>query len=363
MFSNNQKISVRQLKRLLVMDWIGKISLLLPRFIVQSSGKDLILSLILGVGITAVYTCIVCYLSRYITRSFGGYVELRLGRASAFALCLVYWSYMFVNLLYITRVFGAVTRQYMLPELSENIPCILMLLGGFYASMDPKERRGRIAEVLYPFVLIPLLILLVIASFGVQSEYFTYESANFNAVTMKQSFQVFTAFGGVSLILFEAPFIQKSGMRLRTTLKGLMITAIGIGAAILIGIGSFGDQGMKALRWPVVTLMSNVDIPGGFLQRFDILFLALLLMSFFVAASTGIFYLNLIFKEMFKQPEEKHYHFLMLILSIASVLWCKNVEIAQQLFLTVNCYLLIPIMAVFTVIFAILEWEKRRRSK
>ena len=74
MFSNNQKISVRQLKRLLVMDWIGKISLLLPRFIVQSSGKDLILSLILGVGITAVYTCIVCYLSRYITRSFGGYV-------------------------------------------------------------------------------------------------------------------------------------------------------------------------------------------------------------------------------------------------------------------------------------------------
>ena len=163
MFSNNQKISVRQLKRLLVMDWIGKISLLLPRFIVQSSGKDLILSLILGVGITAVYTCIVCYLSRYITRSFGGYVELRMGRAAAFALCLVYWSYMFVNLLYITRVFGAVTRQYMLPELNENIPCMLMLLGGFYASMDPKERRGGTVQILYSFVMHPLLLLLVIA--------------------------------------------------------------------------------------------------------------------------------------------------------------------------------------------------------
>ena len=142
-----------------------------------------------------------------------------------------------------------------------------------------------------------------------------------------------------------------------------MVTAIGVGAAIIIVIGLFEDQGMKALRWPVVTLTSNVDIPGGFLQRFDTVFLALLLLSFFVAASTGIFYLNLIFKEMFKQPEERHNHLFMLLLSVAGVLWCKNVEIAQKLFLTVNCYLLIPIMAGFTVIFAILEWEKRRRSK
>lgn len=363
MFSNNQKISVRQLKRLLVMDWIGKISLLLPRYAVRTSERDFILGILLGVGVTILYTLLVCYLSRYIKDSFSDYVESRLGRPASFILCLVYWGYMFVNLIYITRVFGAITREFMLPELSENVPCILLLLGGFYAAMEPKERRGRIGEVLYPIVLIPLLILIIVAAFGMKPEYFTPGRANWNLNTVKHTFQVFTAFGGVSLILIEAPFLQKNKVRLSATIKGIVITAVGILAVFIIGIGSFGEQGMKALQWPAITIMSNVVIPGGFLQRFDLLFLALLLLSFFVAASTGIHYLTLTFGLIWKKKESPVYRLAMLLLSIMGVLWCKDADVAAKLFITVNCYVLIPIMAGFTLLFAVIEWNKRRCTK
>lgn len=363
MFANNQKISVRQLKRLLVMDWIGKISLLLPRYAARTSERDFILGIIIGALITILYTILVCYLSRYITGSFSKYVECRMGRAASFFICLVYWGYMFVNLVYITRVFGAITKEFMLPEIQENIPCIMLLLGGLYASSEPKERRGRMGEVLYPCVMIPLAILLVVAAFGMKPEHFTAGKANWNLDTVKHSFQVFTAFGGVGLILFESRFLHKGAVRIKAAVKGVLLTCIGILAVFIIGIGSFGEQGMKALSWPAITLMSNVEIPGGFLQRFDILFLALLLISFFVAASTAFHYLKMISTEMLRKGEDRIYAFPVLLLSVIGVLWCKNADIAEKLFITVNCYILVPIMTVFTVLFAVIEWEKRRRRR
>lgn len=61
-------------------------------------------------------------------------------------------------------------------------------------------------------------------------------------------------------------------------------------AAAVILIGTFGLEGVRRMEVPVIQLMAGTRLPGKFLERFDIVWLALLLCSILFALGSLLFY-------------------------------------------------------------------------
>lgn len=365
MFSKNQKVSGRQLQYLIVLDWIGKASLLLPRFTQNSTGRSFIMSLILGLLLTGLYLAIISWLSKQVQNDFYGYIHYRIGRGAATAVCLAYWLYVLMNTVYLVRLFMVLAGSFLLPEFPAGIFPVLLVGAGYYGARGGLEVRGRTAEVVYKPILVPLLIMLLVAAFSIRPEYLAPEAGAYDLQTLSHGLQIFIAFGGAGIFLFVIPRLNKKSDAGAALMKSLLTVGFGVLALFLVVIGVFGESGMRALPWPVITLMSSVEIPGGFIQRWDVIFAGLLLSSFFVAAVTGLFYMRLMAEELLPATQNGKLPYLEIsaVLVLITAYWCGSYETAARIYVIVNGYILIPISVAFTCLLGLIEWFKRRREK
>lgn len=361
MFGNNQKISGRQLERLLVLDWIGKAGLLIPGFSGYSGGRAFLFSLLLAVGLTLCYAWLLGRLAHRIENDFYGYVCYRLGRPAAVFLSLAYWMYAFVNTLFLLRLFAAVAVTFVLPETKEWILIVIAAGAGIYAASGGLEVRARFGEVLFPAVVWPLLLLLVFAARSVRLEYVIPQYTSLTMDAVCTGARMFSAFGGIGLFLYVAPSVDSRKRASRAMFRGVTVTLAGEFILFLMILGTFGEQGMKALPWPLVTLMSSVKIPGEFLQRWDVIFTVLLLGSFFTAVTTGMYYLNLLTEEIFGGKKRRANLLLPAAAVTAAACVCREYDMAVKLYTVWNGCIFLPITVFFTLLLALLEYKKTGR--
>lgn len=363
MFADNRKISARQLQWLVILDWLGKAVFLLPRFTGQESGRSFIFSLILGGLLTLLFVFLIDRLAQYIQNDFHAYIQNRLGGQAAFVISMVYLVYVFVELIYVTRLFSSVTRAFLLPENSYVVSMVLLLVGGCYLAAGGIGVQGRVAEVLYKVILYPFLLMLLLAAFAVNPDYLGAGAAVVNLETVKHGFQMLIPFGSIGLFLFIVPFVNNKKSFRSALKRAVGITAVGIIGLFLVVIGVFGEAGMRALTWPVITLLSSVEIPGGFLQRWDVVFTGLLLLSFFVAVGTRFFYMQFLENELLYGKGRSWYLAVSAIVVLAVAVWVGSYEAAVKIYMIINGYILLPLMAAFIFLLLFIEWIKRRKEK
>lgn len=362
MFSENQKISGRQLQRLVVLDWVGKAGLLLPLFIEHSDGRSFVVSLLGGLGLTFGYICLISWIGKQVQNDFYGYVQTRMGKGAAGFLCLAYWFYILINTVYLLRLFAEIAATYLLPEVDQGVFLAMLAAAGCYGAWEGLEGRARTGETLYRIVLLPLGLLLLLCAFHVKTEYLSPGQARVTLQTLRHGLQIFIAFGGAGIFLFVTPRVAKKEEIGRALKKSTLFVGAGVLGVFLAAIGTFGEVGMRALPWPVLTLMSSVEIPGGFLQRWDVIFTSLLLMTFFVAVTTGIFYLKLMTEQLLPFGEKKAYLPAGALLVFLAAGWCETYETASRIYVVLNGYVMVPLAVVFTCMLGLIEWNKKRRK-
>ena len=361
MFSENQKISRRQLQRLLVVDWLGKAGLLLPHVSERATGRDFMISLLLGMAITLCYAWLIGWISKYVQVGFYTYIRNRLGGGVAGIVSVIYICYIFVNTVYLVSVFAAIATTFMLPESSPYLLMGMVLLGGVYMAAGGLEAGARVGEILYGVVLYPLAFMLLFAAFAIQPDYLKAGQATFNYRTARHGLEIFTAFGGMGVILFLSPYMSKKEAIAAALKKSTVTIGIGIFLTFLVCIGLFGESGMWATSWPVITLMSSVDIPGGFLRRWDVIFTGLLLAGFFVAVAIGLFYMRFLLREVLGR-DRSSYLPVVTVLVFGAAFWCGSYETAGQVMTVVNGCIMVPLAIFFTLLIAVVEFVKRRKG-
>lgn len=359
MISTNQKISQRQFGRMVVLDWLAKAVLLLPGFAAGVSGRSFVLSVFLGVLLALGYAWLVGRIAKHMEQDFTAYVEERLGGGCARLLVLLYLGYAFLNTVFLLRLFGVLAVTFILPEASQEVLMGAVVLGAVYIVSGGLEVRARVSEVLFSVVVYPLLILLLCAAFSANSGYLAPGRAELSLETARHGMQAFIAFGGMGIFLFIVPAMNRKERMGCTLMRGAAVTGAAGIALLLAAIGAFGEAGMRASAWPAVTLMSSARIPGGFLQRWDVIFTGLLLSSFFAAVGAGLFYMRRLGAELFgrKTPAPGP---LMALLVYAGALWCGSYGTALRVYTVVNGYLCVPLLVLFTLLLAVVERAKRR---
>lgn len=362
MFSENSKISGRQLKRLIVMDALGKAGLLLPRFTDKADGRSFMVSLLISSILALIYAQIIGWISNHVEEDFYGYIKERLGTGAAWFTSILYICYAFLTTVYLVRLFAAIAVNFLLPESSQIPLMVMVLLAGAYIAMGGLEAGARVSEIMYTIVLYPLAFMLLCAVFSANPDYLAPSGADFSLHLVKHGLQMFIIFGGMGIVLFITPHLNKVKIAGQALRRGVLITCISVFLIFLISIGTFGDAGMRALPWPAITLMSSAEIPGGFLQRWDVIFTVLLLGSFFISVGIGLYYMRLLTEKVLSKSSPFTL-LVFVILVLAAALWCGSYENAVKTYTILGGYILVPIAVIYTIFLAVVEYIVRRTRR
>ena len=132
-------------------------------------------------------------------------------------------------------------------------------------------------------------------------------------------------------------------------------------AMFLILLGIFQEKALGRQRFPVVTLMSMVDLPGGFLKRQDAFMVAIWFFTLFAFLCTGLFYAQTALTQIFHTGKK----FLVLLGVTAAVYGISGMFYrtawAEGLYFKFLWYVGTPAVILIPVI-AYLSAERRRSA-
>lgn len=363
MFSNNQKISLRQIRRLLMLDLFGISSLLLPGLLSKSAGTDGIFCIGAALVLALAYIWI---LGQVIKRMEGDYYSCMKKLTGTIISDLLMLFYLFFFLLLSAFVLYQLTgmvRAWLLPEGSYGVICFLVLLLAAYATIRGIEGRARIYEILFWFLLAPLLLMLALAVRGINPDYWTPVFVSSWQGFGQGTLQVFVFFLPVFFIFFLKPYCAKPE-KICSCARWAVGAAAGMNGVIyLILLGNFQVKATGALARPVITLMSMVKLPGGFFARMDAFMTAIWFFSLFALMNTGVFYSSHILKELFRE-KKTHYSLLaVLALSFGLARWFYTYHNADNIYAWYLKNLALPVLVALPLVLLVLLAFQRRRDK
>lgn len=320
MFSENQKISMRQTFRLFSYDLIGMSTLLLPTFLADYAGCDGIFAIFIG---TLAALCYVTYLN-WVIRGMGNDLLTYCKEAVPVLmekLVLVWLLFQAVIVAgYTAYVFANLMNKSLLKEETFWLVLIVSLAIAGYGIIGEMEGRARIYEVLFWFILIPLVLMLISAGKEVDTDYWTPIFTSDIWSTAQASYLVFIFFGTVSWMLLMSGYVKKEDRehRLARSIKcAVIFAAVVLASLYLLLLGTFGNGALANMDYPAVTFMSTVQITGGFLKRADALMQGVWFFTLFALLNTNLFYGMTVLKEFVGLKGKKRYMLILLAATFA----------------------------------------------
>ena len=171
MFSNNNRISTRQVFRLFVFDFVGESTLILPSQLAAFAGNDGLASIVLGGIMGSLYLWYLAYVLKKMETDLVTYMERILPawmKKIFLVLLLVYFTGMSG---YGAYIFSDVIQKGLIAGESFPLILILVLLTAGYAVCGGIESRARVYEILFVVLFVLLAVMLLIAAGDLEMEY------------------------------------------------------------------------------------------------------------------------------------------------------------------------------------------------
>ncbi|MDR1559177.1 MAG: spore germination protein [Clostridiales bacterium] len=298
MFSLNNKISIRQMQALLILDIFGAGIIMLPRKAAEYAGQDAWMA----IAAAAVFAVLAVYLMTSAARlyphdSFVSLVSRLLSKPAGKCIAVLFTAKLLFNCAIELRLFGEILRQTMLPDTPFAVVCAAMIAVSAYAASKGYEARARIAQILLPLIFVPLIFLFVWGLFDVDLSNLLPVFAVKPDKLLMGAARAGTAFSGLELILIAAPF----AVRPLAVRKGMIQTVIVIGAFMIfitcVTIAKFGPAEVTRQLWPVLEMMDLIDLPRAFIERQEALIMSFWIISNFAIVNSGLFFSSILLKD------------------------------------------------------------------
>lgn len=292
MFSNNNRISTRQVFRLFVFDFIGMSTLVLPAKLAQTTGADGVFAIVIGGILSTAYLWYLVRIMRGMDSDLITYTKRGLPRWGAAVMLVLLAVYCILEAGYGAYIFADVMKKGLIGGESYTLLLILILAVAAYAIQSGIESRARVYEILFWVLLVPLFLLLWIAASDTTPEYLGPFLVAPVSDMVWGGTRVFHYLTPVFLILFFPAYIRKDAWKKMTAavFAALWAAVIVFVVFYLILLGSFGDKAMAHMQYPALTLMSNIHLRGSFLKRLDAFLLAIWFFTLFALINVFLFY-------------------------------------------------------------------------
>ncbi len=346
MFSNNDKISMRQTFRLFLFDFIGISTLLVPPYLAKMSGIYGVWSIVLAAVFGFLYLAYLGWVLKYMkTDMFSFLSENR----SVIVQKVIYGYLMLTCILtagYVAFVFTNLMQKCLIKEESYLLILILLLLVAGYAVSGGIESRARVYEILFWIILIPLFAMLLFSIKGMDYSYWRPRKTLEIEKIGKGAYLVFSGFTTMFFALFFPKYIKSEfvGKRFVKSIGYALLCAIGILLILyLILLGTFGENALASMEFPAVTLMSMVQFDGGFFKRLDAIMVGIWFFTLFALLNLNLFYGGKMMEKCADIRGNKRYAAIMIFLAFLVALLLEYTTYMQEFFMNFFIYVGTPL--------------------
>ncbi|BCJ99876.1 endospore germination permease [Anaerocolumna chitinilytica] len=301
MFSDNDRISLRQFSRLLVFDLFSISGLIIPNIAAASSGRDGLLAICLGTLYAFIYGYLILSLCKQTGGRYLNFCDDTFGRFVTFFVAIPYIIKLFFCLVFSAKLFGQVINQTLLADTDNRIIILFLLVVSAYSASKGMEVRARITEIIYFLVIIPIILFLFLGIRKVDPGNITPLFTENLKDIGTGSYLVLLTFSALEMMIFAAPMIHyrksdlSKGKRLYNyAARAIIITGILDILMYIVTMGLLGRKETADKLWSAINIFQMVKIPGGIVQRQDAFILSIWLLSIFTLTAALFYYLTYI---------------------------------------------------------------------
>lgn len=369
MFSENNQISGRQVFRLLTYDFLGMGTLLLPTMLADTAGRDGIFCILAGILATFLYLKLLRYLLKGMKTSYPDFLKQKCGKICGYVLWGGYFLYFILMASYTAYLFSTLMLNGLVENVSFYLVLLLILLLAFYGMAGGIEGRARVYEILFWFLMIPLFLMLFAACREVKPAYWSPVFVADGKEVLSGSYYVLFCYSMVSIVLFLKEYVADRKKCVGAAEKAVWFSGGVFAALYLILIGLFGVEALAQMKFPAVTMMSRVQVTGGFLKRTDAFMFSIWFFTLYAMLNSMVFYSGNLAEKVIRdcggylEGKKRMLPYLILLLLVygVTVLFYRN-----QQFLDCVTFLLWKIGTPFVVgvpVLLCLTGERKKHNK
>lgn len=369
MFSENNQISGRQVFRLLTYDFLGMGTLLLPTMLADTAGRDGIFCILAGILSTFLYLKLLRYLLKGMKTSYPDFLKQKCGKVCGYVLWGGYFLYFILMASYTAYLFSTLMLNGLVENVSFYLVLLLILLLAFYGMAGGIEGRARVYEILFWFLMIPLFLMLFAACREVKPAYWSPVFMADGKEVLSGSYYVLFCYSMVSIVLFLKEYVADRKKCVGAAEKAVWFSGGVFAALYLILIGLFGVEALAQMKFPAVTMMSRVQVTGGFLKRTDAFMFSIWFFTLYAMLNSMVFYSGNLAEKVIRdcggylEGKKRMLPYLILLLLVygVTVLFYRN-----QQFLDCVTFLLWKIGTPFVVgvpVLLCLTGERKKHNK
>ncbi|MFW6389593.1 MAG: GerAB/ArcD/ProY family transporter [Halanaerobiales bacterium] len=301
------KLTERQFAGIIANTLIGAGTLVLPRTVTATAGTGAWISVLIGGFLSIVVMMIIIKLGLRFPEEtlmeYGAHITNKwIGGIIGFIFCL-YWIFL-TGL--VIRAFSSMLTSAVLLNTPIEMIIIAMILIIVYFTRHDIQVIGRINELYFVFIIIPIL-------FGI---FLALREINFIRLLpltggqgllplLRSGTNSFFSFLGFEIIILFIPSITTQKLSYNYGIKGIISPLIVYMILVLISVGVFGIEELQNLTWPTLELVKVTPFPGLVLERLEAVFIAFWVVAIFTT-SGNLFYSSVIgLSQIFKIEEHK----------------------------------------------------------
>ncbi len=308
MLSFNDKISIRQLQVLLILDIFGTGVIVLPRRVAEFGDQDGWIVIIIATLIAMIYAYFITSIGRmFPNKSFLEYTSIILSKPIAILISIGFIIKIVIGIAMEIRFFAEIIRQTMLYSTPFIVIFFGIILVSAYAAAKGYETRARIAEVLIYIMFIPLAFVFGVVAFDVDYSNLLPIMKTPPVNLIIGGFFTGISFKGMEFCLLVYPYIQKPKAVRKAVVNAIGFIGILMCFVTIITIGKFGPFDVKRQMWPVLEMMDSIDFPGSFIERQDALIMSFWIIATFSVVNSGLFFSSILLKDIFKKGRHSLY--------------------------------------------------------
>jgi len=285
--TNNDLITVPQAVALIIMTVLEVGLLSLPREVATYAESDGWILVIIAWLLAFICSLVLSTLiRRFPGETFIEYSQKVIGKFLAFAIGVILIIHFVLATAVVIRTFAEVTNVFMLPNTPREFIIIAQMLLTIYLIRHGIEPTARIAEILFPLLLVPIFAMYMIA---IPKADFTELLPIFNTPIKSMavgSLYTMLNFFGLEILLMLGPYLKRPDKIYWTLFVSIGVITLIFLFIVIITFSVIGVEPAKQLIWPGMTIIRMITAPGKVFERLDALAMALWTIASFTASNS-----------------------------------------------------------------------------
>ncbi|MCL1885116.1 MAG: endospore germination permease [Defluviitaleaceae bacterium] len=307
--SSNRKISMRQLKILIILSAMGTGVIVLPHRAAEFLPNGVQDGWVIAVGLVLMAIAVGALISsaaRAAQKAAGGEpsfiisTSALLSKPIAYTIGAILWLKLVLAAGLELRIFLKIARDVMLPNTPMPVVGAVMLFTCAYAAAKGFETRARVAEVLFALLILPFLFMFIVSILDADFSNLQPVLVNDARALVLGTLRLGFILTGLECLLLVSPYVPREKNLTRSVIGAIAIAGAIIIAITVLTIAAVG-RGLDSEPWPVLSMMDTVSLPGSFIERQEALMFGFWIITAFALANAMLFFGGLLVNDMFKK--------------------------------------------------------------